>query len=145
MIRDPFDNTETPYEILNLEPDVSNAEVHNALAKFVRVKKNLSKLGIANEAIRKLRNPLERLEVDYFYYTFNNIIESDEIKIQEFDKNILTEVTVPTYRTSEFYSDLEIDNYEEEYSEIKIININPAENKVFLKPDKIKMDVKFDI
>ncbi len=68
MIKDPFDQSQTPYELLGLQPDACVTEVHQALPRFMRDRRNVSRLGKAQEAIRRLKTPLERAALDIWFY-----------------------------------------------------------------------------
>jgi hypothetical protein len=69
MIKDPLHEDETPYEILDLDPNASNEEVHESLPRFMRDKKNIPNLGKAMEAVRRLKTPKDRMALDILYYS----------------------------------------------------------------------------
>jgi hypothetical protein len=71
MFKDPFQTGETPYEVLGLEPNASPAEVQGSLPRFMRDRKNLPRLAIAQQAIRKLKTPADRAQVDIWLYNVN--------------------------------------------------------------------------
>ena len=60
MFKDPFQLEETPYDLLGLEPNASPKEVQEALPRFMRDRKNLPRLALAQQAIRKLKTPADR-------------------------------------------------------------------------------------
>ena len=68
MFKDPFQPDETPYEVLGLEPTASPADVQGSLPRFMRDRKNLPRLAIAQQALRKLKNPADRAQVDIWLY-----------------------------------------------------------------------------
>jgi hypothetical protein len=68
MMKDPLDLEENPYDVLNLPPEATPAEVHQALPRFMRDRRNVPRLGKAQEAIRKLKAPAERAGVDIWLY-----------------------------------------------------------------------------
>src|SRR2546430_8473283 len=68
MFKDPFQTEETPYDLLGLEPDASPKEVQEALPRFMRDRKNLPRLALAQQAIRKLKTPADRAMVDIWLY-----------------------------------------------------------------------------
>ena len=67
-MKDPLDLGENPYDVLNLPPEATPAEVHQALPRFMRDRRNAPRLGKAQEAIRKLKAPAERAGVDIWFY-----------------------------------------------------------------------------
>src|SRR5437763_15396296 len=64
MFKDPFQLEETPYDLLGLEPNASPKEGQEALPRFMRDRKNLPRLALAQQAIRKLKTPADRAMVD---------------------------------------------------------------------------------
>jgi len=68
MFKDPFQPGETPYDILGLQPDASPAEVQESLPRFMRDRKNLPRLAIAQQALRKLKTAPDRAQVDIWLY-----------------------------------------------------------------------------
>src|SRR5258707_1614969 len=68
MFKDPFQIEETPYDLLGLEPNASPKEVQEALPRFMRDRKNLPRLALAQQAIRKLKTPADRAMVDIWLY-----------------------------------------------------------------------------
>jgi len=51
MFKDPNQVEETPYELLGLEPTASPKQVHEALPRFMRDRRNLPRLALAQQAI----------------------------------------------------------------------------------------------
>jgi len=68
IFKDPLQVEETPYEILGLDPGASPADIQAALPRFMRDRKNLPRLAIAQQALRKLKTPAERAQVDIWLY-----------------------------------------------------------------------------
>jgi hypothetical protein len=68
MFKDPFQPGETPYEILGLQPDASPAEVQASLPRFMGDRKNLPRLAVAQQALRKLKTAADRAQVDIWLY-----------------------------------------------------------------------------
>jgi hypothetical protein len=91
MFKDPLQTEETPYETLGLAPDASPAEVQASLARFLRDEKNLPRLEVAQQALRKLNTTAERARVDLMLYTADAVAEAP---------------AVPSYPANELYSDV---------------------------------------
>ena len=68
MMKDPLDTEENPYEQLGVPPIASIAEVGNALPVFMRNPRNRPRMGLAQEASKKLKNPTARTVVDLGLY-----------------------------------------------------------------------------
>ena len=68
MFKDPYQPGESPYEILGLQPGSSPAEVQASLPRFMRDRKNLPRLAVAQQALRKLKTPADRAQVDIWLY-----------------------------------------------------------------------------
>jgi hypothetical protein len=84
VFKDPFQSDETPYEVLGLEPTASPAEVQGSLPRFMRDRKNLPRLAIAQQALRKLKTPADRAQVDIWLYNVDiELVEaSPEVDIR---------------------------------------------------------------
>jgi hypothetical protein len=93
IFKDPLQTEETPYETLDLEPDASPTEIGVALARFLRDRKNLPRLAIGQQALRKLKTPIERARVDIGLYRVDAGFGEDL-------------APVPHYPAEELYSDL---------------------------------------
>jgi hypothetical protein len=91
MFKDPLQTDETPYEILGLAPDASPADVKASLARFLRDGKNLPRLALARQALRKLKTTAERAQVDLMLYSADAVAEAP---------------AVPSYPANELYSDV---------------------------------------
>jgi hypothetical protein len=68
MLKDPNHKDETPYELLNLPLEATRQELHQALPRFMRDRRNLARLGRAQEAVRKLQNAKARAGIDIWFY-----------------------------------------------------------------------------
>jgi hypothetical protein len=68
MFRDPNDEAENPYDLLSLSPQATAKDVHDALPRFVKDRRNAPRIGRAQEALRRLKSPKERAALDVFYY-----------------------------------------------------------------------------
>ena len=73
MFKDPLFLEETPYDILHLDLYTSMKDVHQALPKFMKENREVSKIAVAQDAIKKLKNINERIKFDLMYYSFDII------------------------------------------------------------------------
>ena len=69
LFKDPLQIEETPYGVLGLDPGASPADIQASLPRFMRDRKNLPKLAIAQQALRKLKTPADRAQVDIWLYS----------------------------------------------------------------------------
>jgi len=145
MIKDPLNTAETPYDLLDLDPGASHSEVHQALPRFMRNRKNLPRLGKANDAVRKLRDPKERLEIDFFYYTIGNMSEEEVQEVKELDSLLPENISVPTLSVKDFYSDLEKENYDDEFTEFVIEEKKVVETEKYSDLNSIRLESDFDL
>ena len=144
MFKDPLYPEETPYDILGLHPDASHNEVHQALPKFMRNPKNIPRLGKAQDANTKLRNPKSRIAIDILYYSMGKMdgIEPGESSIS----NKLNEfLVIPYVKDDEFYSDMEKANFSDDFREIKfgevkVDELSRYDDKKGYKLEKIPFD-----
>jgi hypothetical protein len=118
MIKDPLHQEETPYEILKLEPSISQNGADEAISRFMNDKGNQPGLEKAREAIKKLKNPLTRLSIDILYYSIGELDlgVSNDAEIQSIIDSF---VTVPLITEDEYYSDLKKEDFSGDFSEIK--------------------------
>lgn len=126
MFKDPLYREETPYDILDLHPDASHNEVHQALPKFMRNPKNIPRLGKAQHANAKLRNSKERVAIDILYYSMGKMdgMESGEVDIN----NKLNEfLVIPCLKDNEFYSDLKKWDFSDDCREINFSEVKVNE------------------
>ena len=108
MLKDPNHQQETPYELLGLTPDASAEEVHKALPRFMRDRRNIPRLGKATEAVKRLKNARERAEIDIWFYEIeameatgsSNGLASAPLALEEF-------TVVPCWPAESLDSDLE--------------------------------------
>jgi hypothetical protein len=104
VFKDPFQPDETAYEVLGLEPSASPADVQASLPRFMRDRKNLPRLAIAQQAIRKLKTPADRAQVDIWLYNveIEPVQPGPEVDIRAALAGLLK---IPRYPVDEPYSD----------------------------------------
>jgi hypothetical protein len=104
VLKDPRDDRETPYELLGLAPNATAAEVHSALPRFMRNPRNLPKLGRAQEAVRRLRDPKDRAALDIWFYPFET--PAAMANDSEPPLDVADLARIPAVAERELYSDL---------------------------------------
>jgi len=100
MFKDPEYKDETPYELLGLRPDTPPEEVHKALALFMRDRRNIARLGKAQEALKQIKDPRERAKLDLWFYDIDAAPPAPPLDIEEFSQ-------VPYYPPDLLDTDLE--------------------------------------
>ncbi len=143
MFKDPFQTEETPYELLGLEPNASPAEIQAALPRFMRDRRNLPKLALAQQAIRKLKSPADRAQVDIWLY---NLEAAPEQAGPEVDlKQALADFRkVPCYAVEELYSDLDGLDPAREQREIQFKEMAIGELKKYDQLGDVDLTPEFD-
>jgi hypothetical protein len=143
MFKDPFQNEETPYEVLGLEPNASPADVQGSLPRFMRDRKNLPRLAVAQQAIRKLKTPAERAQVDIWLYNVSAGPQQDgpDVDIREELADLLV---VPCYPVEELYSDLNGLELSKERREIEFQNMQIEELEYYGEYSAVDPAPEFD-
>ena len=143
MFKDPLHDEETPYDILNLDPDATHNEVHQALPRFMRDRKNIARLSKAQEAVKKLKNSKDRVGVDIFYYSLGKIdsVDSEDwdilAKLDEF-------LVVPSVKDEQLYSDLQRGDFSADFREITFNKVKISEINKSGNIEEYKLEVSFD-
>ncbi|MFQ5788390.1 MAG: hypothetical protein ACE5H1_10480 [Thermodesulfobacteriota bacterium] len=138
MIKDPYHKEETPYDVLNLEPYATHKEVQGALATFMRDLRNRSRLPKAQEASKKLKNSKTRIEVDILYYCIGKI--DTDMKEMDLDSILNEFSSVRELRNKDQYSDLNKENFNDDYIEIQERKIKLSEIKKYDDVESYEME-----
>lgn len=142
MIKDPLHHEETPYDLLNLDPNALHSEVLKALPNFMRIPENRVKIPKAQEAVRKLMNSKDRAAIDILYYWTGKIdIEfkkDDDLKIDIDNFKAISALT-----EEEYYSDLKRSEFSEYFTDIAFNKIIVDDFKQHGKNDH-HLEIFFD-
>jgi hypothetical protein len=144
MIKDPLNNKTTPYEILDLTPYADHDQVHQSLSKFMHDRVRLTKfgMGLAQEARRKLTDPKERIGIDIFYYSMDEI--PDELtNANPIEININEFLNVPLIKEEEIYTDLDKTDFTDELEDIQFNKIKLSDLSKYDKDDYM-LEMIFD-
>ena len=143
MLKDPNNNDITPYELLALAPDASCSEVQKALPRFMRDRRNIARLGKAQEAVRKLQNPKVRAAIDIWFYLLDlpkaegAAEEQQPLNLDEFRQ-------VPVIPPEALYNDLEGAAIETDFREISVAEVRFSDVKVFDGIEDVRPRPHFD-
>ena len=143
MFKDPLHKEETPYEVLGLAMDVSPEEIHQALAKFVRRRReNVRRLQVGQQAQQLLKNPRLRLAVDILYYQADGLqaqegTEPPPLSLEEFKQ-------VPYLSPEELFSDLDRDDFAGDVTEIPARDFTFQTDDSFDRLTAYRLDVTLD-
>ena len=143
MIKDPQQNVETPYELLGLPANASRTEVQGALPKFMRDRRNIPRLGKAQDAVRKLQNAKARAAIDIFFYEVNlaaagaGAADAPPPDFSEFQR-------IPVLRVDQLYNDLDGGRVTADFRQVTPTQIKFSEVKVFDGLDDVHIRPRFD-
>ena len=144
MFKDPYQHEATPYEILGLEPNASPKDVQGALTRFMRDRKNLPKMGLAQQAIGRLKSLQDRVQVDIWLYNVEAAPEQSGPEV-DMSQALAGFRKVPCYPVEELYSDLtglDLSNEQREirfkdmqivdlpnYDELSLVDLTPEPDR----------------
>jgi len=144
MIKDPLNNKATPYEILDLTPYADYNKVHQALKKFMHDKTRMAKygMGFAQEAHRKLLNPKDRINIDFFFYSMDEMPE-ELTNDKPLDVNIQEFLIIPSIKEEDIYTDLDKTEFTDEcediqFNKIKLSDLSRYDDRTY------KLEMMFD-
>lgn len=117
MIKDPLHTEETPYDLLGLKPDARPAEVHQAMLRFMAQPRNLPRLQLGMQASQRLKNPSQRLAVDFLYYDVAGLEpeagpEPPPLALQDL-------IQVPFLRPEDLFCDLDRGDFSQDLGDIR--------------------------
>ena len=143
MIKDPLYNEETPYDLLNLDPNALHSDVLKALPNFMRIPENRPKIPKAQEAVRKLMNSKDRAAIDILYYWTGKL----DIDLEN-DTDLKTDIenfkTVPTIGQDEYYSALKRKEFAEYFADISFNKVKIDDLKHYDKRQDYQLEIFFD-
>jgi len=143
MLKDPNHKAETPYELLGLSPDAPKQEVHQALPRFMRDRRNLPRIGRAQEAVRKLQSPKARAATDILFYSVD--VTAFENPQAAHDPPDLTEFRgVAVLPPEELYCDLEGADPAADFREIHFLEPKISDIRSLDGLDEVRLGPRFD-
>jgi len=143
MFKDPYQLEESPYELLGLEPNASPKEVQEALPRFMRDRKNLPRLALAQQAIRKLKTPADRALLDIWLYNVEGTPEQSGPEV-DMGQALAGFRKVPCYPVEELYSDLTGLDLSKEEREIQFKRMEFGDLKQFDELNQVDLTPEFD-
>lgn len=137
MIKDPLYKEETPYDILGLTPYANHNDVHQALPKFMRDRKKVAKygIGLAQDAVKRLKNPNDRVYIDILYYSKGEMPSTlDDKEIEDFSVDEF--ISVPCIKEDEIFTDISSADFSDEFNEIsfnkiKLSQLNRYDDQIY--------------
>ncbi len=76
-MKDPWEKTQRPYEVLGVAPEVSVKEAERVYAAALRDRKNNLRRQAISAAFDRLRRLERRLEDEIFYYQVGDVLAVD--------------------------------------------------------------------
>ena len=143
MIKDPLFLEETPYELLELDPNTPIMDIHQALAKFMKKRKNIPKIGKAQEAIKKLKSVEDRIAIDLMFYSIEVMDNIEVENLTDINSILEQHSEVPTLEYSNLYSDIFKESDESEFSNITYHSIKTVELNYFDDIEKVQLYMPF--
>jgi hypothetical protein len=140
-MKDPLQNDEYPYEILNIPSNASKREIQQALVEYLRAGKNPS-LGMKARQVL-LGNAQSRLENDLFSYSFDDI--SRDTIPSESIINIQNYSLEPEPAIHDLFWDLNKENYSDDFGQISYNNVNIQKLESYDAHPESDLDEEFDI
>lgn len=143
MIKDPLHQEETPYELLGLDPNVPHNDILHALPLFMRDPKNRTKIPKAQEAVRRLMNPKDRIVIDILYYCIREVkMEGDDHA--DLKTRLENFMAVPLLKEDDLFSDLKRGDLSVDFREIIFSPIKIRELTKYDGLHDYKLEMTFD-
>jgi hypothetical protein len=148
MIKDPLNQQETPYDILDIDVNTPTKDLHQALPRFMKKNRMVSKIAVAQEAIRKLKNMQERIALDISYYWLEVVEISSIDSICDISRLASDQLTVPLINPDNYLVDLVPGSVETEFPEYQFmyevtatipVNYDARNNNLFMPVDDIEI------
>ena len=143
MIKDPLFLEETPYELLELDLNTPIMDIHQALAKFMKNKKNIPKIGKAQEAIKKLKSVEDRIAIDLMFYSIEVMDNIEVENLTDINSILEQHSEVPSIEYCNLYSDIFKERNESEFSSITYHSIKTGELSYFDDIEKVQLYMPF--
>jgi hypothetical protein len=143
MFKDPSQTEETPYDLLGLEPNATPKQIQEALPRFMRDRKNIPRLPLAQEAIRRLKAPAGRALVDMWLYNVEAAPQQAGPAV-DMAEALAGFRRVPCYPASELYSDLTGLDPAQEQREIQFKEIQFADLAHYDERNLVDLTPEFD-
>lgn len=143
MIKDPLFSEETPYDILDLDPNALHSDVLKALQNFMRIPENIVKIPKAQAARRQLMNTKDRIAIDILYY-WTGKIDIDLENDTDLKADIEDFKTVSVISQDKYYSDLKRKEFTEYFSDISFNKLKINDLKHYDKLQDYQLEIFFD-
>ena len=144
MIKDPLNTQLTPYDILDLDVNTPMSDIHQALPRFMKKNKIVSKISIAQEAIRRLKNIQDRLAFDITYYAVD-VIESGSINsLCDISALVTKQISIPVFNSPDYLSDILAENESNDLPEFNCQPINIDYLNNYHIKDKVDLFITYE-
>ena len=143
MLKDPNNKAETPYELLGLAPDAPGSEVQKALPRFMRDRRNIARLGQAQEAVRRLQNVKARAAIDIWFYQLDlSKVEGAGGPLPPLDLDEFRRV--PVIPREELHCDLQSSIMQADFQKLVPGQVKFSDVKMFDGLDAVRLQPEFD-
>jgi len=144
MIKDPLNTQETPYDILDLDVNTPMSDIHQALPRFMKKNKVVSKISLAQEAIRKLKNIQDRITFDITYYAVDVIESSTVSSLCDISELVAKQISTPVVTTPDYLGDILEENETDELPELNYRPFKVDNFKSYHFQDTIDLSIPFE-
>lgn len=139
-MKDPLEKDLSPYEILGVSPNASQREIQQELGKLLHSRKNI---GDGVKAYHMLSNIVDRLEIDLFSYSFEEI-KGDAFPVEE-NFNISDYCEIPEPDANDLFPDLNKKDYSDEFSQISFNDVSLHRIDAYDTHPECDLEEEFDI
>jgi hypothetical protein len=143
MVKDPNQDGETPYELLEVNSDASLTQVNRALGKLLRKPAKRLKIPQQQEAQRKLSSGKDRVAVDVWFY---DVAAPEEPPVEAPELEVALEefLRVPLLGPEAWCSDLEGGGLPESLPEVRFQKKKLGDLKQYDGLDGVELLPEFD-
>ena len=143
MIKDPLHNEETPYDLLDLDPDAPHKDVLPAFQRFLTNPENRAKIQKGQEASRRLNNFMDRIAVDILYYCTEQI-GAEANDLPDLESGVEDLKIVPFMNENDMSLELNKEDILDDFREISFSDINIEELREYDNFPDYKLETSFD-
>jgi hypothetical protein len=148
MLKDPLNRKKTAYEMLNIKP---NARFGDTLRVYNKLRregdKSASMIMLLSKA-KKLLSTKDRIAIDIFFYTMDNLDYQLDTSKMEAPKDIGEElkelIKAPKLTANELFDDLSKRDFKSDYTPMKFEDPGVVENEDYYRIKELRLDIAFD-
>jgi hypothetical protein len=148
MLKDPLNRKKTAYEMLKIKPDARFGDTLRVYNKLRREPDKSASMIMLLSKAKKLLATKDRIVIDIFFYTMENLDYQMDTSKMEAPKEIGEELKelmkVPRLAPNEMFDDLAKREFKSDYTHMKFEDPGVVENEDFYNIKKLRLDMDFD-